>query len=143
MKKVFLILLLFLITTSCNKKKKSDFLSRIHTPNLEIDFYKPLGTTTLKKHIQDFEKIDWKKDFWTEFESNNFNNTDIEVLNKRDSRYLSISTAPRNSNDFQFIIGYGTHKKTKNANSPFRKIKLYMTESNDYRSSKKIHSIIF
>ena len=152
MKKTFTIIILALIIISCKEKKKEnlnrenisiEFISRIHTPEFETDQYKLLGTTTLEKHISNFEKINWKKDFWNEFNSGNFNMSDLEVLSIKDSKYLSIMTAPNTDDTFQFIIGLGTHTETNDPTKPNRKIKLYMTETENNEIPKKYINLFF
>ena len=147
MKKTSAIIILILTLISCKEKTNenpseknmtSEFISRIHTPELETDFYKILGTTSLEKHTADFQKIDWKKDFWSEYESGNFNMSNLEVFNVTDSKYLSIGTAPNTDDTFQFVIGLGNHIKTDGINNPVRKIKLYYTESENYEIPKKL-----
>lgn len=68
MKKIVIIIILFLSFISCKKRineknKVNEFISRLHTPEFDIDYYKMLGTTSLEKHIIDFQKINWKDDF--------------------------------------------------------------------------------
>ena len=147
MKNIVSIILLVLILISCKEKTNeipneknmtNEFITRLHTPELETDFYKILGTTSLQKHFNDFEKIDWKKDFWSEYESGNFNMSNLEVFNVTDSKYLSIGTAPNTDDSFQFVIGLGNHIKTDDINNPIRKIKLYYTESENPEIPKKI-----
>jgi hypothetical protein len=152
MKKTIAIIIIVLTLTSCKEKKKEnlskknmnvEFISRIHTPEFETDEYKTLGTTTLEKHLSDFEKINWKKDFWNEFNSGNFNMSDLEVLSVNDSKYLTIMTAPNTDDTFQFIIGFGIHTETSASTKPNRKVKLYMTESENNEIPKKYIDLFF
>ncbi|PQB05785.1 hypothetical protein BST85_13435 [Aureitalea marina] len=110
-------------------KMENEFVSRIHTTDLETDLYQLLGKTSLEKHISDFENVDWKADYKKEFNSMNFNMPDLEVLSKNDSKYLSVSIAPDTEDNYQYTIGLGTHLETDDPNNPNRKVKLYMTES--------------
>jgi len=151
-KPLFWILIMSLFLISCKDKKsensigqniENEFVSRIHTTNLETDLYRPLGKTSLEKHIKDFEDVDWKNDFIKEFNSMNFNLPDLEVLSKNDSKYLSVSIAPNTEDSFQYIIGLGTHLETGDPNYPNRKVKLYMTESENEEIPKKFFNLFF
>lgn len=122
---------------------KNEFISRIHTTDMETDTYKLLGKTSFEKHISDFENIDWKAEYKKEFNSMNFNMPDIEVLSITDSKYLSISIAPNTEDTFQYIIGLGKHLQTENTNNPDRIIKLYMTESENVKIPKKFIALFF
>ena len=152
MKKISAIIILILTLISCKEKTNenpseknmtNEFISRIHTPELETDFYRILGMTSLEKHTADFQKINWKKDFWREYESGNFNMTDLEVFNRTDSKYLSIGTAPNMDDTFQFVIGLGTHKETNDKNNPIRKTKLYFTETENTEVPEKLIELFF
>lgn len=121
----------------------AEFIPRIHKTGFETDSFKLLGKTSFQKHTSDFERIDWEKDYWTEFKSGNFNMPDLEVLNKEDSKYLSISTSPNTEDTFQFIIGLGTHQESNHSNEPKRKVKLYMTESENNEVPKKFIALFF
>lgn len=122
---------------------ENEFVSRIHTTELETDFYRLLGKTSLEKHISDFESVDWKNDYVKEFNSMNFNLPNLEVLNKTDSKYLSVSVAPNTEDSFQYVIGLGTHKETGDPSNPKRKVKLYMTESENAEIPKKYFDLFF
>jgi hypothetical protein len=106
----------------------NEFISRLHTPDFDTDYYKILGKTSLEKHVSDFHKINWEEDFWGEYDSGNFNMSDLEVFNVNDLKYLAIRTAPNTDTTYQFIIGLGTHTETNISNEPKRKVKLYYTE---------------
>ena len=121
----------------------NEFISRIHTPDLETDFYRILGTTSLEKHSADFEKVDWKGDYKKEFNSMEFNMPDLEVLSKNDSKYLSVSVAPNTEDSFQYVIGLGNHLETDHPNNPNRTVKLYMTESENVEIPKKFIDLFF
>ena len=104
MKKTSIIIILVLTLISCKEKTNENpseknmtnkFISRLHTPVLDTDFYRILGTTSLEKHTSDFQKINWKEEFWSEYNSGNFNMSDLEVFNVTDSKYLSIMTSPK------------------------------------------------
>ena len=151
-KYLFLTLTLTALLVSCQEKKsensngqkmENEFVSRIHTTELETDFYRVLGKTSLEKHISDFEKVDWKNDYIKEFNSMNFNLPDLEVLSKNDSKYLSVSIAPNTEDSFQYVIGLGTHEETGDPNHPKRKVKLYMTESENSEIPKKFFDLFF
>ena len=146
----FLILVITLI--SCREKIKnntnenimaSEFISRVHTSELETDHYKLLGTTSLQKHIVDFHKINWKENYWNEFNSGSFNMTNLEVLNNSNTKYLTITTAPNSVDTFQFIIGLGTHKVTKSPNLLERIVKLYMTETENSEDPEMFIELFF
>ncbi|WP_220473642.1 hypothetical protein [Flagellimonas taeanensis] len=122
---------------------KNEFVSRIHTTELETDLYQLLGKTSLEKHISDFNNVNWKSNYEKEFNSMDFNMPDLEVLSKNDSKYLSVSIAPNTDDTYQFIIGLGTHLETDNPNIPNRKVKLYMTESDNEEVPKKIIELFF
>ncbi|RYM33391.1 hypothetical protein ERX46_10650 [Brumimicrobium glaciale] len=152
MKKLNILLILFLALISCEEKTNGhsakinmpdEFISRIHTPEFEIDNYKILGKTYFDKHIADFKKINWKKDFWSEYDSDNFNMSNIEVFNLTDSRYLGISTGINTNENFQFIIGLGTHMEESPSNKPYRKIKLYYSETENEEIPKNIIELFF
>ena len=152
-KPLFWTLILSIFLISCQEKKtensngqknmENEFVSRIHTADLETDFYRLLGKTSLAKHISDFENVDWKDDYWKEFNSMGFNMPDLEVLSKNDSKYLSVSVAPNTDDSFQYIIGLGTHEETGDPNNPNRKVKLYMTESENVEIPKKFFDLFF
>ena len=78
-------------------KEYSNFLSRIHKSSYEIDWYKILGTTSLKKHTIDFESINWEKEYWEQWNSKDFNFPDLEVIDQDNYMYLSVSVCPRDS----------------------------------------------
>ncbi|WP_209406407.1 hypothetical protein [Pseudozobellia sp. WGM2] len=122
---------------------ENEFVSRIHTTDLETDLYQLLGKTTLEKHISDFENVDWKADYKKEFNSMDFNMPDLEVLSKNDSKYLSVSIAPNTEDTFQYVIGLGAHLETGDPNNPNRKVKLYMTESENPEIPKKFFGLFF
>lgn len=128
---------------SSGRKMKNEFISRIHTIDLEADLYQLLGKTSLEKHLSNFEKIDWKNDYQKEFNAMSFNMPDLEVLSRKDSKYLSISLAPNTKDSFQFIIGLGTHFEGNNSNNPNRKVKLYMTESENTEVPKEFINLFF
>jgi len=152
MKKTSTIIILVLSLISCKEKTNenpsgknmtNEFISRIHTPDLETDFYRILGTTSLEKHTSDFQKIDWEEDFWTEYDSGNFNMSDLEVFNLADSKYLSIMTSPNTDDTFQFVIGLGTHTETNDQNKPIRKTKLYFTETENTEIPIRLIELFF
>lgn len=120
-----------------------EFTSRIHSSEFETDLYKILGKTTLEKHTSDFESINWKNNFWNEFKYGSLNMTDLEVLSKNDSKYLSISTFPNTDDTFQFFIGYGNHIETKNIDKPKRKVKIYITRTENEEIPKKLIYLFF
>ena len=124
-------------------KMENEFVSRIHTTDLETDLYQLLGKTTLEKHISDFENVDWKADYKKEFNSMDFNMPDLEVLSKNDSKYLSVSIAPNTEDTYQYVIGLGTHLETSDPNNPNRKVKLYMTESENPEIPKMFFGLFF
>jgi hypothetical protein len=124
-------------------KMENEFVSRIHTTDLETDLYQLLGKTSLEKHISDFENVDWKADYKKEFNSMDFNMPDLEVLSKNDSKYLSVSIAPNTEDTYQYVIGLGTHLETGDPNNPNRKVKLYMTESENPEIPKKFFGLFF
>ncbi|MET1259889.1 hypothetical protein ABV409_11115 [Flagellimonas sp. DF-77] len=153
-KHLFWTLILLFLNLSCKQKKtensnrldvKNEFVSRIHTTDLETDLYQILGKTSYVKHVSDFENVNWKTDYSKEFRSGTYNMPDIEVLSKIDSKYLSISVAPDNHNPmlFQFIIGLGTHSETNNLKEPSRKVKIYLTESQNEEIPKKLIAQFF
>lgn len=146
-----LIITIFLI--SCKNKKaensyvqktmENEFVSRIHTTDLETDLYRFIGKTSLEKHISDFENVDWKGDYKKQLNSMEFNMPDLEVLSKNDSKYLSLSVAPNTEDSFQYVIGLGIHEENGTSNNPKRKVKLYMTESENAEVPKKIFALFF
>ncbi|WBU90857.1 hypothetical protein [Cellulophaga omnivescoria] len=147
MKKISILIILVTLFSSCKEKKDAkidsleivdEFISRIHTSSMESDLYQILGKTSLEKHNTDFENIDWKSNYWKEFKSETFNMTDLEVLNRYEQRYLSISTAPNTEDSFQFVVGFGTHFERDDPNNPYRKIKLYMTETENEQIPKEL-----
>jgi hypothetical protein len=148
-KHLFWTLIFSIFLISCKEKKvensnrqknmENEFVSRIHTTDLETDFYNLLGKTSLKKHISDFEKVDWKGEYKKEFNSMEFNMPDLEVLSKNDSKYLSVSVAPNTEDSFQFVIGLGTHEETgdkKNAEIPKKFFDLFFERKFDEINSE-------
>jgi hypothetical protein len=152
-KPLFWTLIFSIFIFSCKEKKaensngqenmENDFVSRIHTTDLESDLYRLLGKTSLEKHISDFENVDWKGDYKKEFNSMEFNMPDLEVLSKNDSKYLSVSVAPNTEDSFQYVIGLGNHLETDHPNNPNRTVKLYMTESENVEIPKKFIDLFF
>lgn len=152
MKKLNQILLVLpILFFSCNNKtdKKetskdmgTDFISRIHTTDYETDSYKLLGKTDYKKHIDDFEKINWSDEYWKEDREMTFNFPDLEVLDLQEGKYLSISLAPNTEDSFQYIIGLGNHRETSDL-SPTRTVKLYGTESESKELPRRLIQLIF
>lgn len=134
------VLLTIIIITSCstNKPDNNNFISRLHTPSDSIDWYHVLGATTLDKHFEDFNSIDWETEFWKEVESDNFNFPDIEVMDTLNNLFLSVSTFPDN-NSFQFIICVGNHTTKHQVGY----LKSYLLESNDPYKVKKFMELFF
>jgi hypothetical protein len=152
MKTTITLAIIVLVLASCKKNltdksnmeiASNGFSSRIHTPEMETDVYKLLGTTSYEKHLKDFESVDWKKDYWNEYRSNSFNMTDLEVFSENDSRYLSISTSPDTDDTFQFYIGYGTQIETEKPRNPKRIVKMYLTESESDDVPKEFIELFF
>ncbi|WP_321481322.1 hypothetical protein [uncultured Bacteroides sp.] len=69
----------------------NELISRLHTPEFETDYYKILGTTSLEKYTSDFQKNDWKEDFWTQYESGilNISNQKDKTLFYRNRKFRS------------------------------------------------------
>jgi hypothetical protein len=152
-KPLFWILILSIFMFSCKQRKaenpngqenmENQFVSRIHTTDLETNLYRFLGKTSLEKHILDFENVDWKGDYKEEFNSMGFNMPDLEVLSSNDSKYLSVSVAPNTEDSFQYVIGLGNHLTTDDPDNPNRTVKLYMTESENAEIPKKFIDLFF
>lgn len=152
MRKILAFILIFLALAKCDKTKKKkfekkiddfNFIARIHTSDFPMDLYKIIGKTSFDKHTSEFIKINWKENFWNEYNSENFNMTDLEVLNKRASRYLSISTSPDTDSTFQFVIGFGSHDEVDDLLKPKRTVRLYLTGSEDIEIPKRIIYLFF
>ncbi|MEH6537836.1 MAG: hypothetical protein V7719_15650 [Psychroserpens sp.] len=122
---------------------KTNFVSRIHKTDYETDSYKVLGKTDYEKHLTDFNKINWSDEYWKEFRDLTFNFPDLEVLDDKNGKYLSISLAPNADDSFQFTIGLGNHKENGSGQNPIRTVKLYGTESENKELPKKIIRLIF
>ena len=148
--KIRILTLLTLLTlNSCVQTNKTDemntgiFESRIHTTEMEIDWYKFLGKTSLDKHLEDFDRINWKEDYWKEDENKTYNSPDLEVLNTTNSKYLSISVCPNTFDSYQFFIGYGTHKTDESQNQIYRTVKLYGTATDQKEDVKDFIRLFF
>lgn len=126
-----------------SSKMKTDFISRIHKANYESDSYKMLGKTDYEKHLADFNNIKWSDEYWKEYRDLTFNFPDLEVLDEKSGKYLSISLAPNDEDSFQFSIGLGNHKENANGGNPTRTVKLYGTESENDELPKKLIRLIF
>ncbi|MCG2432169.1 hypothetical protein [Aequorivita xiaoshiensis] len=122
---------------------KTDFISRIHKTDYETDSYKLLGKTDYKKHLTDFNQINWSDEYWKEYRDLTFNFPDLEVLDEKNGKYLSISMAPNTDDTFQFSIGLGNHKENASGEIPTRTVKLYGTESENKELPKKLIQLIF
>ena len=118
----------------------NEFISRVHNSSDEIDWYRLLGPTNLEKHLSDFGNINWKDEYWTQEETNNFNFPFLEVIDFRKSIYLSISVCPNTYETFQFYIGLGGHKEyMKNGKIEVeRKARFYGTSSENMKKTKRI-----
>ena len=120
-----------------------NFTSRIHTIDLETDWFNQLGETTLDKHLDDFNNIDWKSEYWKEDKSETYNATDLEVLDIENSRYLSVSVCPNTHESFQFYVGLGTHNKNLENGEITRKVRLYGTTTDNPKITKNIIKLFF
>jgi len=146
--KIFAILIISIFTlVSCveSMKIRQGFVSRIHKSTHQEDWFKLLGTSNLKKHIKDFENIDWDKEYWQQNKSNEYNNPDIEVIDEKNSIYLSISVVPDTFESYQFCIGIGTHKETiiNEKINVERNIRLYLSGTDNISKPKEIIRLFF
>ncbi|HKK64140.1 MAG TPA: hypothetical protein VJ951_16360, partial [Bacteroidales bacterium] len=68
-------------------------------------------------------------EFVEETENERFNFSDIEVINKNNSLYFSITTGPYKDASYQYIVGLGYHQNRIDQVS--RIVKLYGTQTTD------------
>lgn len=113
--------------TKSTEKNTDGFTSRLHTTEFETDWYRPLGHTTLEKHLADFKSIDWADEYWKEDSAETFNWPDLEVLDGQNSKYLSVSVCPMTHNSFQFYVGLGVHNENSDNGRVTRTVRLYGT----------------
>lgn len=123
--------LLILMLIGCHGTKSTEmdaeFTSRIHTTDLEPDWYRPLGQTTFEQHLANFQSINWESEYWKGDSAETFNAPDLEVLDHKSSKYLSVSVCPNTHESFQFYIGLGTHNENPNTGQIKRTVRLYGT----------------
>lgn len=127
--------LLILIIIGCNRthstETSAEFTSRIHTTDLDTDWYRPLGQTTLEQHLANFLSINWESEYWKGDSAETFNAPDLEVLDHKSSKYLSVSVCPNTHESFQFYIGLGTQSENTNTDQVKRIVRLYGTGSDN------------
>lgn len=121
--------LLILIIIGCNRnhstETSAEFTSRIHTTDLDTDWYRPIGQTTLEQHLANFQSINWESEYWKGDSAETFNAPDLEVLDHKTSKYLSVSVCPNTHESFQFYIGLGTQSENTNTGQVKRIVRLY------------------
>jgi hypothetical protein len=136
---------LFSISACSKQIEKKGFISRIHLSNCDMDWYKLLGVTTFSKHVVDFNKIDWEKLYWDEWNSGEFNLPDLEAFDTINMLYLAISIAPENDTICQFEAFWGTHE-TVSENDTLnieRTCKYYGSETMDKKRIVKLFEYFF
>ena len=145
--KIFVIFIL-LVFVSCNNKNEKEknshidnFTYRIHTTDLETDYYKLKGKTTKENFIKEFKNIEWIKEYQKFSNNEEFNFPDIEIMDNLNGKYLSISIAPNTLETSQFVIGIGNHKIFENKIE--RTVKLYWTETDDQIKITELISLFF
>lgn len=109
--------------------RESNFVLRVHRNNDKLDYYRIKGVTNYSEFVNLFMNIDWETEFYKEIETGRYNFSDIEVINKYSSFYLSISIGPYNNESFQYIVGFGYHQNRIEQVS--RIIKLYGSQTTD------------
>ena len=140
-------LVVILFFNSCNLQQNRDngFVSRLHTPNEEINWFRILGPTTLERHLADFDVIEWEKEFWEEYKSERDNNSFLEVFDSLHNTHLSVSTFPNENNSFQFTIYVGSRaikdKKGKELEKGY--VRCFLLKSNDSEKVRSLMRIFF
>jgi len=149
MKRFFYMLLLIGLTfIQCkdpDRNVSNNFISRIHTSNDDVDWYTKLGKTTLEKHISDFKRINWETDYWDQYNSDQFNFPDLEVMDSDSLYYLSISVCPSTPDTFQFCIAYGIHQEYNIGNTieVKRVCKVFGSSTTNYEKPIHLISLFF
>jgi len=149
MTKLLRILVIVLFTCACGNKvlikDKHEFYGRIYDSTCQDYKPKDLGLITLEGYLTIFDNEKWSYNYWEEFNSKNYRFTDLEVLDKNNSMYLTISVCPNSLSTYQFEIGIGTHNEEikNNEIKVKRKIKIYATGSNDPKIPRKIIELFF
>lgn len=148
MNKFLMGLLLVSCLFSCSishKKKDEDFVSRLHTPKEKVDWYRILGSTSLNKHLADFDAIDWEKEFWEEYKSENYNNSFLEVMDTLNNTFLDVSTFPDENNSYQFAIYIGSRSIKDKAGEIIEQgyVRCWLLGSDDSQDVKRLMKIFF
>ena len=135
MRNLLIILTTILILCSCDETKKqnmsnNEIVLRSHTSAMKIDWYELKGKISHEAFIQQFQEVDWEKDFWTEYNNDTFNNHSIEAFNKDSMTYFGISVCPNTFDSFQYALCYGKHS-ILNDSTIYRTVKLYGTGSDN------------
>lgn len=149
MNRITTILVLALALLSCKQptlgQEVSDkFIARLHTSDLETEYYKRLGSTTEEKFLALFEEIDWQKEFEHSIETQYYHATDLEVFNTEAGKYLVVMVfAGVKKEPFQFVMGYGSHRETGDPDAPDRKVNLYATRSMSRETPEKLIKLFF
>lgn len=135
---------IFLACQTKPQKTIGTFNSRLHTPNEEVDWYRVLGETDIKKHFDDFDAISWEETFFKEYESDNHNYPNIEVADSLFNIYLSVSVFPLEDN-FQYSVflgnRFGGHKNFKGLEKNVGTC--YLLDSNDPEKVKYLIKLFF
>jgi len=147
-KLVNFILLIVLIFFSCNTLHNTHdkrFISRLHTPKEEIDWYRILGATSLNKHLTDFDAIEWEKEYWEEYKSGDDNNSFLEVMDTENNTYFSVSTFPYQDDSFQFAIYIGSRSLKVEEGKEIEKgyVRCFLLGSNNPEKVKWLMKIFF
>ncbi|WP_321514930.1 hypothetical protein [Marinifilum fragile] len=123
----------------------NNFESRIHTTQHETDWYTRLGHTDLEKHINNFNSINWEKDFIDQFNNDNFNYPDLELFDRDSLFYMSVTVCPDSLNQFQFCIGAGVHNEVWQEDSLIvkRECVIYKTGTSDSKLPIKMIELFY
>jgi len=146
MNRLLVSLLFISILYSCSQKKSDEgFISRLHTPNEDIDWYKILGPTNIDKLFKDFDGIDWESDFLEADKSEVFNNTDLEVYDPLHNTYFAVSTFPWKEDEFQFEIFLGSRSITDKTGKIIEQgyVRAFLLDSNDPKRVKELMYYLF
>jgi len=132
------------VYTSCIIKDEG-FISRIHTPNEAVDWYRILGSTNIDKHFKDFDGIDWESEFRIADKSEVYNTTFLEVIDPSANTYFSVSIFPWKADKFQFEIFLGSRSITDKSGEISEQgyVRCFLLDSDDPKEVKRLMGCFF
>lgn len=145
--KLFRAIIFVSIFTSCVNKPiitdQENFSSRIYYSSVQkqetIDYVK----TDLRMHLKKFDSINWEYGFWQEFNSKRFEFPNLEVIDKDNSVYFTVTVFPNDSGGYLFEVGFGTQHENNGNSTVKKKIRLFSTGSDKEFIPIKLMKLFF